>query len=98
LVTSPPLPSRRSPDLSSARAEIGRNDRLGSLTHAVGAALYKGTDIDNDAVDRQCVRAKIYHDLTVKQNRQYPHCHVDKKGGKPRSEEHTSELQSRFDL
>ena len=65
-----------------ACAVILREDGLGSLTDTVGAALDKGTDIDDDAVHSQRIRAEVLHDLAVKQHGQNAHGHINKESGK----------------
>ena len=68
--------------VSPARTEVCGNNRLRCLTHAVGAALRKGADIDDDSIYRKGVCAEVKHNLAVKQNRQNAHCHINKKGRK----------------
>lgn len=48
--------------------KVHGNDGLGRLTHAVCAALHKGTDIYNGSVYRKGVGAEVFHDLTLKDN------------------------------
>ena len=68
--------------IALAGAKIGGNDRLRRLPDAVGTALHKGADLDDGAIDRQRIRSHIAHNLPVKQHRQNPHRHINKKGRK----------------
>ncbi len=62
---------QRLPDpVKAFRAEVDGEDRLGGLTDAVRAALHEGADVDDDAVDRQRIRAEVSENLAVEQHRQ----------------------------
>ena len=65
-------------------SKIRGNDRLRGLSHTVGTTLREGTDIDHHPVDRKRVCSKVNHNLTVEQDRQNSHRHIDEKGGKSR--------------
>lgn len=59
-----------------ARAVVLRDYRLRRLTYAVGAALDERADGDYDSVDRERVRAEIFHYLAVEEHREHSHRHV----------------------
>ena len=44
--------------------------------------MYKGTDLNDRAIDGQGIRPQISHDLPIKKHRQNSHCHVNKEGRK----------------
>ena len=82
---------------SLPRAEVGGDDGLGGLTDAVRAALNKGADVDDRAVDGQRVRAERTHDLPIEQDGQNAHGDINKEAGKARDGNQAEFLRRIFD-
>src|SRR5690606_41391557 len=82
----PPLPTRRSSDLASAPFQAARNDDLQSSTWAHTGGPRQGW-----------VRPRGHLEQTLNHTR-LPERHPRTRASQHRSEEHTSELQSRENL
>lgn len=77
-------PERLADAVAPASAEVCGDDGLRRLPDAVGAALDKGADLNDGTIDRQRVRAEVFHDLPVEEHGQNAHGDVDEKRLKSR--------------